>query len=411
MAEIQDLGEGNGGREGLFPTEHHIYGNSRLGMERKNLEILEEGPILERTFFENKVGDKRYELSNHLGNVLSVVTDRKITNGDGSFAPDVVAYNDYYPFGQLLPNRHANTSDYRYGFQGQELDNEIKGEGNSINYKFRMHDPRVGRFFAIDPLTAKYPYYSPYSFSGNRVIDAVELEGAEQLIRITDDTGTRELPLKSKRGYSEISNFYEAFRKGLDPQKFTWFRGEERFTELSTGTFPDSGTLSIIQTENKTFLSFDEKLDSETVDKLYNDDGKRKSIDQLGKESLVRAGRETSNSLENIGDAAVILGIVAVPETLGLSGLVVLGGEVIGGIGLIGNVVLDFSEGKNHQAIGRLVLEGASAGFGQQIKKAFPKASQGEINEKVGKAVADFMNELMKQSIGIGIEKANEDEK
>jgi len=30
----------------------------------------------------------------------------------------------------LLPNRHANTSDYRYGFQGQELDNEIKGEGN-----------------------------------------------------------------------------------------------------------------------------------------------------------------------------------------------------------------------------------------------------------------------------------------
>ncbi|MEZ4830182.1 MAG: hypothetical protein R3C61_28445 [Bacteroidia bacterium] len=30
-----------------------------------------------------------------------------------------------------------------------------------------------------DPLAAKYPFYSPYAFSGNRVLDAVELEGAE----------------------------------------------------------------------------------------------------------------------------------------------------------------------------------------------------------------------------------------
>ncbi len=68
---------------------------------------------------------------------------------------------------------------YRYGFQGQEKDNEIKGEANSVNFKYRMHDPRIGRFFAIDPLNPKYPWYSPYSFSGNRVINAVELEGLE----------------------------------------------------------------------------------------------------------------------------------------------------------------------------------------------------------------------------------------
>tara|TARA_Y100000815_G_scaffold275744_1_gene316716 strand:- start:35017 stop:35988 length:972 start_codon:yes stop_codon:yes gene_type:complete len=80
-----------------------------------------------------------------------------------------------------MPARHANTSDYRYGFQGQELDNELKGEGNSLNYKYRMHDPRVGRFFAVDPLTAKYPHYSPYSFSGNKVIAYKELEGKEEM--------------------------------------------------------------------------------------------------------------------------------------------------------------------------------------------------------------------------------------
>lgn len=42
-----------------------------------------------------------------------------------------------------------------------------------------MHDPRTGRFFATDPLEGKYPWYSSYQFSGNRPIDAIELEGAE----------------------------------------------------------------------------------------------------------------------------------------------------------------------------------------------------------------------------------------
>ncbi len=42
-----------------------------------------------------------------------------------------------------------------------------------------MHDPRLGRFFAVDPLSIQYSYNSPYAFSENRVIDGVELEGLE----------------------------------------------------------------------------------------------------------------------------------------------------------------------------------------------------------------------------------------
>ena len=79
-----------------------------------------------------------------------------------------------------VPNRTGSAPAYRYGFQGQEKDDEIKGgNGNSLNYTFRMHDPRVGRFFANDPLTKTYPWNSPYAFSENRVIDGVELEGLE----------------------------------------------------------------------------------------------------------------------------------------------------------------------------------------------------------------------------------------
>lgn len=42
-----------------------------------------------------------------------------------------------------------------------------------------MHDPRLGRFFATDPLESRYPWYTPYQFSGNKVIKFVELEGLE----------------------------------------------------------------------------------------------------------------------------------------------------------------------------------------------------------------------------------------
>ncbi len=86
---------------------------------------------------------------------------------------------DYSPFGVQLDGRTIQGDFYRYGFQNQEKDDEVKGAGNSVNYTFRMHDPRVGRFFAVDPLAGMYPHNSVYAFSENRVIDMNELEGLE----------------------------------------------------------------------------------------------------------------------------------------------------------------------------------------------------------------------------------------
>jgi RHS repeat-associated protein len=73
------------------------------------------------------------------------------------------------------------TTHNRLGFQAQEMDDEIKGEGNSVNYKYRMHDPRLGRFFTVDPLFKDFPSNSSYAFSENNVIHAVELEGLEKV--------------------------------------------------------------------------------------------------------------------------------------------------------------------------------------------------------------------------------------
>jgi RHS repeat-associated protein len=88
---------------------------------------------------------------------------------------------DYSPFGVELDGRTVSVDGYRFGFQNQEKDDEIKGEGNSINYTFRMHDPRLGRFFAVDPLSKNYPHNSTYAFSENTVVNAIELEGLEKV--------------------------------------------------------------------------------------------------------------------------------------------------------------------------------------------------------------------------------------
>ncbi|SRX75232.1 toxin C-terminal domain-containing protein [Aequorivita antarctica] len=122
----------------------------------------------------------------------------------------------------LQPGRHANTADYRYGFQGQEMDDEVKGEGNSINYKFRMHDPRVGRFFAVDPLSPQYPHYSPYSFSGNKVIAFIELEGLEEFSLETHMSMTNGNPALGVTSYvfdwynDKAKDKVDAAGRGLD---------------------------------------------------------------------------------------------------------------------------------------------------------------------------------------------------
>lgn len=64
----------------------------------------------------------------------------------------------------LIPNRHNSSNSYRYGFNGKEKDDELKGEGNSYDFGARIYDSRIGRWFALDKSFKKYPDLSPYIF-------------------------------------------------------------------------------------------------------------------------------------------------------------------------------------------------------------------------------------------------------
>jgi RHS repeat-associated protein len=211
-------------------------------------------------------GLRRYELVNHLGNVLAVISDRKIAvplSGSSLIAhyePDVITATDYYPFGMRMPGRQYGNgpvfaggdydsttlvngyqlpadltltarpdrqpeeyvaassiellpgfsstegdsyqlyiadetyagsgnqpppgsadgkAGYRFGFNGKENDNEVKGEANQQDYGMRIYDPRMGKFLSVDPLTKKYPELTPYQFASNRPVDGIDEDGLE----------------------------------------------------------------------------------------------------------------------------------------------------------------------------------------------------------------------------------------
>jgi RHS repeat-associated protein len=122
---------------------------------------------------------------------MRVVTDRKLAvlgNANGiveSFVPDVVQYSDYYPFGWQIPDRGASQTDYSYGFNGMEKDDEIKSsECSSYDFGARMYDPRVGRWLSRDPLFFKQPDQSPYKAFLNCPILFADPDGRDEFQRI-----------------------------------------------------------------------------------------------------------------------------------------------------------------------------------------------------------------------------------
>lgn len=88
---------------------------------------------------------------------------------------------DYYPFGLTFNSyRRENSVENKIKFQGQEHIDDLNLGWDS--FKWRNHQPEIGRFFNIDPLADKYVYNSPYAFSENRVVNGIELEGLEVVL-------------------------------------------------------------------------------------------------------------------------------------------------------------------------------------------------------------------------------------
>jgi RHS repeat-associated protein len=115
----------------------------------------------------------------------------------------VIQSDDYYPFGlrfnsyareNSLPNRTKL-------FQGQEHIDDLGLNWDA--FKWRNHQPDIGRFFNIDPLADKYVYNSPYAFSENQVVAHRELEGLEKVDIKNESGGPTARVTDADKGKSE----------------------------------------------------------------------------------------------------------------------------------------------------------------------------------------------------------------
>ncbi|MFY0255164.1 hypothetical protein ACDQ55_14545 [Chitinophaga sp. 30R24] len=72
------------------------------------------------------------------------------TSGDDDNFSVYIA-DDTYAGGGNVNGASGGVGGYRYGFNGQEKSDEIKGEGNSYTAEFWEYDPRIGRRWNLDP--------------------------------------------------------------------------------------------------------------------------------------------------------------------------------------------------------------------------------------------------------------------
>jgi RHS repeat-associated protein len=85
-----------------------------------------------------------------------------------------------YAYGMEMPGRKWIHSDYRYGFNDKENDRETVSSGQGTqDYGMRIYNPALGRFLSLDPVAARNPMMTPYSFASNTPIQAIDLDGLE----------------------------------------------------------------------------------------------------------------------------------------------------------------------------------------------------------------------------------------
>lgn len=119
------------------------------------------------------VDKKQYELKDHLGNVRVTFSDLKepVSCSDLSqgWSATAMSVNNYYSGGSLQPGRYLNSDHYRFGFNGQENDNEITGiPGTHTTAMFWEYDARLMRRWNVDPVVKDWE--SPYAcFRGNPI--------------------------------------------------------------------------------------------------------------------------------------------------------------------------------------------------------------------------------------------------
>jgi RHS repeat-associated protein len=134
-------------------------------------------------------------------------TDTLVTD----YIADLKSVSDVSPFGAPLAGRTWSAGSYRYGFNGQEKDDEEKGAGNSYNFNARIYDPRLGIFLSLDPVFK--PFESPYTGFDNNPIFFSDPSGMDVI------NAHKESRDKAKEKYNAAQEKFDKLKSGDEGYK------------------------------------------------------------------------------------------------------------------------------------------------------------------------------------------------
>jgi len=151
---------------------------------------------------------------------------------------------------------------YRYGFNGMERDDEVKGSGNSLDFGARIFDPRLGRWLSTDPLEEKFPNLSPYNSFGNDPLLFIDTDGKIiNLFHIKQYNSDGTVMVSNEVSSSTQKAFTEVMQTKQGIAFFSMFakKGEK----LGNYTFTQDGELS-----NINLNIYDYSLENNTGQKI-----------------------------------------------------------------------------------------------------------------------------------------------
>lgn len=292
-------------------------------------------------------GRKEYELTDHRGNVLATVSDKKVALSDNgitikNYDADVVSAQDYYPGGMLESGRAAGSLG-RYGFNGKEQDSAINGSGIDYDYGARILDVRIGpRFLSVDPLTKEFPWNSPYTFAENSPLVNIDLEGKEKLpyIQKFQSNGTwTDYPAAIDNGVINLLNIVPA----------TWNSIVDSYHSLKRGTYlkdVGSGAKQFGSSTKQTAVNSIKYTFNTPVIKQFSDALSPSSVEIYStlffgfklpiptKGNLLRSLNKTVNASEaSVTAAAANSGVLTIPQGLTAEEFQVMSQRIVNTVG------------------------------------------------------------------------------
>lgn len=156
------------------------------------------------------------KLQAHNRLVTTIFKNPNHWNFKTTIAPTQVAMQqgkDYCLFGAPMPSRQFNNGSYRYGFNGQEKDDEIAGAGNIMTAEFWEYDPRLGRRWNTDPVVK--PHESSYAAFANNQIWLNDYNGADTSFT-NDKTRKSVLDIVNPDSKNYNKNFAKHFQSLVD---------------------------------------------------------------------------------------------------------------------------------------------------------------------------------------------------